>query len=204
MKCKILTKYNITVYENGTIIGKSKKLMVGEINKDGYIRVNVSYYENGKRIRKHKFVHRLVAEAFLENYSENLVINHKDCNKQNNNISNIEMCTIKENTIHAFNNNLCLNLEGENSHLNKYPESLIKQILIELENVERYENGNIKAGELKKIAEKLNTTRFVVKNYSRKRKTWKYLNRSATTIPAEGVDSSESKSQPSQADDDIV
>lgn len=45
----------------------------------------------------YKKVHRLVAEAFLDNYSEDLQVNHKDENKENNDVSNLEMCTNKYN-----------------------------------------------------------------------------------------------------------
>lgn len=45
----------------------------------------------------YKKVHRLVAEAFLDNYSEDLQVNHKDENKENNDVSNLEMCNNKYN-----------------------------------------------------------------------------------------------------------
>ena len=45
-------------------------------------------------------VHRLVAEAFLATWDANLVVNHKDGNKHNNHINNLEMVTCKENTQH--------------------------------------------------------------------------------------------------------
>ena len=95
--------------------------------------------------------------------------------KLNNNIENLEMMTTGDNSRHAIETGLWRNLQGENSHLNKYSEDLVKEILRRVEMVERYPNGNIKAGELIKIAEDLGTTRHVVKNYTRKRKIWKHL-----------------------------
>ena len=64
-------------------------------DKDGYYRVTLI------KDKKPKFipVHRLVAQAFIHNPHNFPVINHIDENKQNNNIDNLEWCTV------AYNNN---------------------------------------------------------------------------------------------------
>lgn len=49
-------------------------------------------------------VHRLVAEAFLPNENNLPIINHKDCDPSNNNIQNLEWCTYKHNSKHAYEN----------------------------------------------------------------------------------------------------
>lgn len=47
------------------------------------------------------FVHRLVAEAFIGPCPKGYVINHKDGNKLNNAVSNLEFLTVRENALHA-------------------------------------------------------------------------------------------------------
>ena len=61
----------------------------------GYCRVSLC--KDGK-VKCHK-IHRLVAEAFLNGEGQ---INHKDGNKLNNNLNNLEFCTVKENLAHAY------------------------------------------------------------------------------------------------------
>lgn len=68
--------------------GKSKLLVLG-LRGSGYL--NVVLCKNGKRITHS--VHRLVAEAFLPNPNNLPQVNHKDENKQNNCVDNLEWCT---------------------------------------------------------------------------------------------------------------
>lgn len=57
---------------------------------------SVWLYKDG--VKKKKFIHRLVADAFLENCNKFDVVNHKDENGLNNHIENLEWCDAKYNT----------------------------------------------------------------------------------------------------------
>lgn len=70
-----------------------KKILKPNITKNGYATVELFKKGNSKRI----CVHRLVAEAFLQNPKKLPQVNHKDENKLNNNVSNLEWCTAKYN-----------------------------------------------------------------------------------------------------------
>ena len=59
----------------------------------GYLKVWL--YKNGKR--KMFYVHRLVAQAFLENPDALPMVNHKDFDKTNNDVGNLEYCTARYN-----------------------------------------------------------------------------------------------------------
>lgn len=63
----------------------------------GYERVEV--YRNGKY--NSEYVHRLVAETFLPRHPLRNEVNHIDGSKDNNNVSNLEWVTRKENVIHG-------------------------------------------------------------------------------------------------------
>lgn len=62
--------------------------------------VRVALWKNGQV--KDFLVHRLVAFAFIPTIEGKNCINHIDGNPKNNNVSNLEWCTYKENTNHAF------------------------------------------------------------------------------------------------------
>lgn len=92
------------VNENGDVFSKkNNKLLKPRESKNGYLKITL--YKNGKC--KTFSIHRLVALAHLNNPNNYPVINHKDGNKLNNNISNLEWCTVSQNIKHAFDNGLC-------------------------------------------------------------------------------------------------
>lgn len=81
---------------------KEKPKIISHDNIHGYHRVEL--HANGN---KTKFlVHRLVADMFLPNPDNKSEVNHKDGNKDNNTVDNLEWCTHRENMKHAYVNNL--------------------------------------------------------------------------------------------------
>jgi DNA-binding NarL/FixJ family response regulator len=65
--------------------------------------------------RHTRYLHRLVAEAWVSNPENKPQVNHRDCDKSNNNANNLEWCTTKENQRHASANGLCNPLRGQDS-----------------------------------------------------------------------------------------
>ena len=89
-------KYQITSWGRVYSVDKEKFLRQEETEK-GYLRVDL-FDESGKR--KHHKVHRLVAVAFIPNPENKPQVNHKDGNKKNNSITNLEWVTDEENKEH--------------------------------------------------------------------------------------------------------
>ena len=86
---------------------KTPRLLKVSKRPDGYLSVRLS--KNNKQTTK--TVHRLVADAFLPNINNYEMINHKDENRANNNVDNLEWCT------RAYNQNYSINLHPERKQL---------------------------------------------------------------------------------------
>ena len=74
---------------------KEPHILSSCVGKHGY---NVVLLHDGKGKRKNERVHRLVAQAFIPNTNNYPYINHKDENKTNNRINNLEWCTAEYNS----------------------------------------------------------------------------------------------------------
>ncbi|QIW89920.1 HNH endonuclease [Bacillus phage Izhevsk] len=78
------------------------KLMKPKTSKKGYIEVTLTKNNKGKTYK----MHRLVALAFIPNIENKPEVNHKDGNKGNNKMGNLEWSTPLENISHAIKNGL--------------------------------------------------------------------------------------------------
>jgi len=94
---------NHTFYTNGKIVdnrtGKDKKVSK---RKDGYLTIQL----NGKNY----LYHRILATLFIPNPNHKSRVNHKDSNRSNCNLENLEWSTSSENTLHGY---LQGNLKGK-------------------------------------------------------------------------------------------
>lgn len=153
MKTTRIENSNYSISENGIIINtKTKKQIRTRINTKGYVCFNI--YINGKL--KHFKLHRLLGLYFIENPNNHPCINHIDGNKLNNNLLNLEWCSLSENTKHAYNLGLI-------KKRNKF------SIEVEKEIVKSYLNKELNQYELAKI---YNTSQSLIQKNNKKTSMW--------------------------------
>ena len=105
--------YMISNYGNVFSMNNNKnKILKPIMDKDGYLTINLC--NNGTR-KKYR-IHRLVAESFIENKEKKKTVNHKDENKKNNKVTNLEWFSFYENNNYG-------------SHNEKISKSLSKKIV---------------------------------------------------------------------------
>jgi hypothetical protein len=112
--CKHPLKYNYYVTEEGHVWSEYSNKYIRELpDKNGYLKVRLSSLDLPKGKQHAYSVHRLVLENFqpIENM-ENMQVNHKDGDKNNNSLQNLEWVTCQENIQHAIDNNLRAKING--------------------------------------------------------------------------------------------
>lgn len=158
-------KYSLTregvVYSHEKRWGSTKPMpRKSVLGKNGYYCV--SLYKNNKEDRQ--YIHRLLALMFIPNKKNKTFVNHKDGVKTNNELSNLEWCTQKENNRHAYDSGLGYHFiprHGENTTFAKLTGQSVRSIR------QSTEKNSV-------LAKKYNVTPTNIR-YIKKRKTWKHI-----------------------------
>lgn len=149
-----LEDYIIT--QNGEVFNKRNGHKIKpQINGTGYYRVGIG--------GKLHFVHRLVAKLYIPNPENKPQVNHKDGNKLNNNVDNLEWVTNKENTIHAIKTGLqpieekskVAKLKRSQVQFIKSHDEMTRKELADLFNISENTISDIRIGKTWKTVEKI-------------------------------------------------
>lgn len=109
---------NYSISEEGRVINtKYNREITQYLNNQGYFEVNL--WKNG--IGKNRSIHRLVALAFIPNLENKKEVNHKNSDRRNNSIDNLEWTSRKEN------NDCKLNKKGKGRISKKLIMKIYKQ-----------------------------------------------------------------------------
>lgn len=101
-----------------------EKILKPQMKKKGYFQIQLS--KDGKQ--KHYQVHRLVALAFVPNINNYPCINHKDENKSNNHVNNLEWCTHEYNTNYGTRNKRASEKLKENMKYRKLTKQQLENL----------------------------------------------------------------------------
>jgi hypothetical protein len=137
------------VSNDGIVRKKAYELKPYALKKGGHMHVTV-----GEKNRK--YVHRLVALAFIPPVEGKFWVNHKDGNPANNDVSNLEWCTPGENIKHGYQSNGRIN----------YNERAIESINCATGEILRFRS-------ITKAAEHFNVTKHAIKSAADRKGTCK-------------------------------
>ncbi len=118
-------RVNVAI-KNQTFILIKSIILKQYIDEYGYYGITLGFRLNGKTKSKRKTVHRLVAEAFIDNPQNLAQVNHIDGNKKNNSVSNLEWVTNEENIRKGV--ELRLFQYGEKHHAVTLTKTQVKEI----------------------------------------------------------------------------
>lgn len=143
------------IYSNGNAVnykGKDRKPSVSDyrliaLSKDGTVKmVKIS---------------RLVANHFIPKIEGKNIVNHIDGNKHNDKASNLEWCTISENNLHAFKNNL-------SKKVNKVSGVWLRKDRKKWESYIYRDNKNIRVGSFESEEEAVKERELYLIEYNKK------------------------------------
>lgn len=131
----------------GTIRNK-KTLKIVKSFDNGHGYFAVAFWINNNTLRKKFYVHRLVANTFLPNPLNKEQVNHKDGNKSNNNVDNLEWVTERENKLYNY-RKLGYSISQKNKEINslrmkKYHEQHKEKTIKHLSEIRELRNFKYK------------------------------------------------------------
>lgn len=139
----------VIVRSDGQSITVKERILSESKNDRGYYGVRIS--KNGKQSTPK--IHSLVANAFIPNPQNLKEVNHKDGNKKNNYVDNLEWSTRSHNIKHAFDNGLNTTV-GENN-----PRSVLTEL--DVVNIrDRRDNGELEKSVYKDYSNKIGISGF--------------------------------------------
>ena len=112
----LIENENYSISDKGRIRNSTGKILNPFINNAGYYCIGL--WKNN--VKKTYCIHKLVAKYFMNNYNENLDIDHINNNKLDNNITNLQQITHKSNCSKRVTPNIYL-VEKDGTIINTYP-----------------------------------------------------------------------------------
>lgn len=123
-KGRIKSKINDNYYKDSNSTTRYKLLLKLKKTKHGYLTIQLC----GESGKKHFFVHRIVAIAFLDNPNNYPQVNHKNAKKEDNRVENLEWVTKNMNVKHACEMGLFWSPKGSNHYCAKLTEDQVIEI----------------------------------------------------------------------------
>lgn len=147
------------------------RILKHHLTRKGYHVVKL--FKGSRSTAKTITVHRLVAAAFIGVRPDFHEVNHKDANKDNNTVGNLEYLTTRENILHAIENgcHFMPDNSGSSNGMAKLNEGVVRALRLE---------GPRTYSEIKIIAERLNVSGTTVRN-ALIGKTWAHVDQPSPT-----------------------
>jgi len=155
---------NYAVNKDGVVIEvQTRRILTPYVDDNGYYRVNARHTSPTGKQAIYIRLHRLIAMTFLPlaGAFNEYTIDHKDCNKLNNTLGNLEWVTRKENVQRAYINGIVPAMQGERHGCSKLVDANVREIRTSLLTT-------------KELASKFNCSFTTIRDIKRK-VTWKHL-----------------------------